>query len=666
MGYNVVYSKADIARMKSNIDANKPNKPPYVDEWLTETFPDGRARPEIVAIDKEGKRILVLDLTARPGSTATPKPGDLKKLPVDASAAEQAIPHLEKTKGYGQQAARGRPKWYSDYSVTAQDRYWTTGDYSVEVKIPAVKPSGWDPTTGPPDTPTRKGPNFKPEPYDPDRPTKPPPATDTPTATAAPAPDAPPSGGSRGGTDTPAPAMEIEGGRVKLYRGVGPNEASEIMRHSDFQYSPHGGGKYFAFTKQDAANAAKILYPEGATIVETSVPRAYVPEGLDAPMRVHHPHIGAREPAAMIEGEVLVFYDPRAGGWSMHVDDNALDVMNSQMTKPEIHESSFPIIGATPPHGAGGAGGEEPGKPPPKDPSAAGEIETIEPSAVGGKDFVPELAAQHEALVLKPGRYVVIGGAVHAMVLIGGVFFFINDVIAKGPIEAGKEWGLMAILTEAIAQSAGGAIAGVVGIVLFMPSDQGGDSERIAKAEAIDSIIYEAFPGVVTEKKFLCIGDCTAANREVEDPQRYSQLVGQIRALMANAWEIEDDETVRRRRRKEVHRSEEERDLAERVRFVKELAGYREAMRRPVGFFVRASVGEDGTNNPEDVKRAAKRLHELGFLVQPTDDLDAIGDAIYTYQSSVLRIPKPDGRIDPRGKTEAALRAGRKFSMALP
>ena len=268
--------------------------------------------------------------------------------------------------------------------------------------------------------------------------------------------------------------------------------------------------------------------------------------------------------------------------------------------------------------------------------------------------------------MLKPGRYVVIGGAVHAMVLIGGVFFFINDVIAKGPIKAGKEWGLMAILTEAIAQSAGGAIAGVAGIVLFMPSDQGGDSERIAKAEAIDSIIYEAFPGVVTEKKFLCIGDCTAANREVEDPQRYSQLVGQIRALMANAWEIEDDETVRRRRRKEVHRSEEERDLAERVRFVKQSAGYREAMRRPVGFFVRASVGEDGTNNPEDVKRAAKQLRELGFLVQPTDDLDAIGDAIYTYQSSVLRIPKPDGRIDPRGKTEAALRAGRKFSMALP
>jgi hypothetical protein len=72
------------------------------------------------------------------------------------------------------------------------------------------------------------------------------------------------------------------------------------------------------------------------------------------------------------------------------------------------------------------------------------------------------------------------------------------------------------------------------------------------------------------------------------------------------------------------------------------------------------------TNAPEDVKRVARRLHELGFLDQPTEDLDAIGDAIYAYQASVLHMPKPDGRIDPRGKTEAALRAGRRISMALP
>lgn len=74
-----------------------------------------------------------------------------------------------------------------------------------------------------------------------------------------------------------------------------------------------------------------------------------------------------------------------------------------------------------------------------------------------------------------------------------------------------------------------------------------------------------------------------------------------------------------------------------------------------------ASVGEDGTNNPDDVSRTAKRLHELGFLPSPTDDLEALGEAIATYQRVVLKMPEPDGRIDPRGDTEAPLRAGREL-----
>ena len=691
-GYDTVYSKRDITRMRQNIEADRPNRPPRTDEWLTEVFPDGRACPEIVAIDKRG-RILVLDLTAGPHSTATPKPGDLTKLPVDAPAGEHRVPHLDKTKAYGAQVARGRPKWYSDYTVSAQDRYWTTGEYSVEVTVQGPKSAGWDPTAGPPDGSGRRRPNFKPQPYDPDRPsravtpTAPGPAapavTPTPASTVtsspAPAPGAAPPGGSRGGVDTPAPAMEIEGGRVKLYRGVGAAEAGEIIRYGDFQYSPHGGGKYFAFTKQDAVNAAEVLYPEGATIIETTVPRAYVPAALDEPMAVHHPHIAARgEPAVMMEGEVVVFYDPRAGGWSLHVDDGALDVMNSQMTRPKILSSPVPVVG-TPSSPGGGAPGDEPSGPasehasPTEHPraTAAGETETLAPSAVRD-DFVPKLAAEHEALVLKPGRYVIIGGAVYAVMMVGSVLFFINDVIAKGPIEAGKEWGLMGILSARIAASAGGAVAGVVGLVLFMPSDQAGAADQAAAVErldVIDAIIHDAFEDVVGPRRVLCIGDCTPGNRHIFDPERYARLHAKISALVAHAWEVEDDETARRRKRAEVvaaeHRREEEHDLAERVRTDKELAGYREAMHRPVGFYVHSSVGEDGTNDPDDVKRVAKRLHELGFLDTLTEALDAIGDAIYLYQSAVLHMAKPDSRIDPRGQTEAALRAGRKISMAL-
>ena len=205
-----------------------------------------------------------------------------------------------------------------------------------------------------------------------------------------------------------------------------------------------------------------------------------------------------------------------------------------------------------------------------------------------------------------------------------------------------------------------------------MPSDQAVLVDEAAARErldVIDAIIHDAFEDVVGPRRVLCIGDCTPGNRHIFDTERYGRLHAKVSALMANAWEIEDDDMARRRKRKEYaaeeHRREEEHDLAERVRTDKELAGYREAMHRPVGFNVHSSVGEDGTNDPEDVKRVAKRLHELDFLDTPTEDLDAIGDAIYTYQSAVLHLPKPDGRIDPRGKTEAALRAGRRISMAL-
>ena len=169
-----------------------------------------------------------------------------------------------------------------------------------------------------------------------------------------------PSPPPRGGADSPAPNLEIENGRIKLYRAVGPEEAAAVMRHGDFEYSPHGGGKYFAFSRQDAINAGKKLYPGNATIVETTVPRAFVPSQPDVRATVQHPHIRAREPGAvMIEGEAMVFYDPRAGGWSIHVDDNALDAMNSQMSRPKIIESPLPPIG-TPSRVAGGGptGGE--------------------------------------------------------------------------------------------------------------------------------------------------------------------------------------------------------------------------------------------------------------------------------------------------------------------
>ena len=197
------------------------------------------------------------------------------------------------------------------------------------------------------------------------------------TAPPAPAPVTPrtPSGGgggggagSRGGADAAGPVMESADGRVTIYRAMGGDEAAELMRFGEFGYSPHGAGKYFAFTSQDAANAGAKLYPEGATIVKTTVPRSYLPASIDTPEIVRHPHIPAHGgPAVMAEGEVHVFYDPRAGGWSVHVDDGALDVLNSEMTHPDILSSPAATVPtapappvSTPPTGGGGGTGRAP------------------------------------------------------------------------------------------------------------------------------------------------------------------------------------------------------------------------------------------------------------------------------------------------------------------
>jgi hypothetical protein len=188
---------------------------------------------------------------------------------------------------------------------------------------------------------------------------------------------------------------------------------------------------------------------------------------------------------------------------------------------------------------------------------------------------VPKITSRRfrsSALVLKPGRYIVIGGAVYAVMMIGGVLFFINDVIAKGPIEAGKEWGLMGVLTETIAMRAGAAIAGVVGMVIFMPATRParrancrGGRDRLDHLPGVPRCRHRREAPVRRRLHGRQPGD--------RGLPALHAVVSQVSALTANAWEIEDDDAVRRRRRKEVlaeeHRSEEDHDLAERVRFVK-------------------------------------------------------------------------------------------------
>ena len=69
------------------------------------------------------------------------------------------------------------------------------------------------------------------------------------------------------------------------------------------------------------------------------------------------------------------------------------------------------------------------------------------------------------------------------------------------------------------------------------------------------------------------------------------------------------------------------------------------------------SVGRGGENQPADVVAIEGRLRVLGFMPLGTG-IDAVGDAIERYQRTVVRLPHPDGRVDPGGATLRALNAG--------
>lgn len=67
------------------------------------------------------------------------------------------------------------------------------------------------------------------------------------------------------------------------------------------------------------------------------------------------------------------------------------------------------------------------------------------------------------------------------------------------------------------------------------------------------------------------------------------------------------------------------------------------------GHSLRGSVGLEGDNNPGDVIIVLRLLHSAGYA-----DAD-IAAAITRFQSEVVKMPNPDGRIDPRGRTFRAL-----------
>ena len=279
------------------------------------------------------------------------------------------------------------------------------------------------------------------------------------------------------------------------------------------------------------------------------------------------------------------------------------------------------------------------------------------------------MAAEQESQLLRPGRYVPIGRMVYAMVWVGGALLFLNDIIARGPIEAGKTWGIMGILTERIAMTAGGAVAGAVGLVLCH-AQRPGRGRRAARGDREGRCPGRDDPRRLPRHRRpparALHRRCTTGNRHIFEPELFRKIRAQMEVAVAHAWTIEDDEAIRRRKRREAVAAEHRHDLEKDRAREAEVDGDDERLAHPADGLLhqREPATRPSTSPTTSSGRPSACTSWASWTSRPPTST-SLGSAIYQYQYSILHQAKPDSRVDPRGRTEAALRAGKRVSMAL-
>jgi hypothetical protein len=77
---------------------------------------------------------------------------------------------------------------------------------------------------------------------------------------------------------------------------------------------------------------------------------------------------------------------------------------------------------------------------------------------------------------------------------------------------------------------------------------------------------------------------------------------------------------------------------------------------------IEASVGRGGKNEAVDVANVRARLQALGFPA--VDEADGLAAAIERYQGEVVGLRRPDGRVDPGGRTVGALSSMKRAAPA--
>jgi hypothetical protein len=116
-------------------------------EELERIFP-GNNKPEIVAVDKAKKKILVGDITARSSTTATlDESWRKRRLPNDLEDEDFTRHHLDKTKRDAYKLSDNLSEKYGDYEIHFQDKYSEDPDRAASARFkvkrkPPLKTSG--------------------------------------------------------------------------------------------------------------------------------------------------------------------------------------------------------------------------------------------------------------------------------------------------------------------------------------------------------------------------------------------------------------------------------------------------------------------------------------------------------------------------------------------
>ena len=205
------------------------------------------------------------------------KSGDPRRLPQDVPATpkvkppEQKIAHLEKTVGYGRQAARNLPAELEDYEIVVRDRYWKQGGVSVVVRVKPPGPPATVPGTPPPPAPSGAA--------EPHVPAKPPPS-------GAAEPHVPAKPPPSGAAEPHVPAKPPPSGAAEPHVPAKPPPSGAAEPHVPAKPPPSGAAEPHVPAKPPPSGAAEPhvpAKPPPSGAAEPHVPAKPPPSGAAEP-----------------------------------------------------------------------------------------------------------------------------------------------------------------------------------------------------------------------------------------------------------------------------------------------------------------------------------------------------------------------------------------------